>query len=335
MSDDLLRESCARLFADLATREAMEDAERGEFPGAMWAAVEDAGLARPQVEEKRGGAGGTWLDAYTVLHEAGRHTLPLPLAETIAGAWLLAQAGIDVPAGPLTVAQAGGLSLNAGRLSGEAAAVPWGADAIYVVALAGDKVALLANGTAQAVREANLAGEPRDTLRWKDAVTLATGPLRGADAVTLMAMMRAAQMAGAIERVLELSVRHVIERSQFGRPLAANQAVQQALAVLAGHSAAATAAAEHAFHAMARGDAEFEIAAAKIRCGEAASAATNLSHQAHGAIGFTREYGLQYATRRLWAWRAESGSDAYWSERLGRRVAARGIDAFWPDLAGR
>ncbi len=336
MSDDMLRETCVRLFSDLATRAAMEDAGRGEFPGAMWRAVEDAGLARPQVEEQRGGSGGTWLDAYTVLLEAGRHTLPLPLAETIAGAWLLAQAGIDVPPGPLSVAQSGGLSAVGGRLSGEAAAVPWGADAIYVVAVAGDKVVLMANGAAEAAREANLAGEPRDTLRWKDAATLATGTLEGADAVTLMAMMRAAQMAGAIERVLDLSVRHVIERSQFGRPLAANQAVQQALAVLAGHSAAATTAAEHAFHAMARGgDAQFEIAAAKIRCGEAASAATNLSHQAHGAIGFTREYGLQYATRRLWAWRAECGSDAYWSERLGRRIAARGIDAFWPELAAR
>lgn len=335
MSDNLLRTSCARLFADLATRAAMEEAERGTFPGAMWGAVEDVGLARLQVEEKRGGSGGTWLDAYTVLHEAGRHTLPLPLAETIAGAWLLAQAGIDAPAGPLAVAQSDGLSLRGDRLSGEAVSVPWGADAIHVVAVAGGTVALLANGAAEATREVNLAGEPRDTLRWKDAVTLAAGPRRGADAFTLMAMMRAAQMAGAIERVLEMSVRHVIERSQFGRPLAANQAVQQALAVLAGHSAAATTAAEHAFHAMARGDAEFEIAAAKIRCGEAASAATNLSHQAHGAIGFTREYGLQYATRRLWAWRAECGSDAYWSERLGRRVAARGIEAFWPELAAR
>jgi hypothetical protein len=30
----------------------------------------------------------------------------------------------------------------------------------------------------------------------------------------------------------------------------------------------------------------------------------------HGAIGFTQEYTLHYATRRLWSWRDEFGSEA-------------------------
>jgi acyl-CoA dehydrogenase len=335
MSNDLLRDSCVRLFADLATRGAIDAAERGEFPAAMWEAVEEAGLARPQIAESSGGSGGTWLDAWTVLREAGRHALPLPLAETVAGSWILAQAGIAIPAGPLALACGDGLALVGGMLHGTAAAVPWGADAAHVVVLSGASVALAARGSAKASRDANLAGEPRDTLAWSDAPVVAHAAWEGPGALAVGALMRAAQMAGAIERVLESSLRHVVERSQFGRALAANQAVQQAMAVLAGHAAAAVTAAEHAFHAMQRGDAMPEIAAAKVRCGEAAGVACNLAHQAHGAIGFTREHSLQHATRRLWSWRAEFGSESYWAAWLGRRIAARGIDAFWPDMTAR
>lgn len=332
MSDTMLKESCARLFADLATRDALEASERA-FPAAMWSAVEDAGLTRPHLTEAQGGAGGTWLDAGTILVEAGRAALPLPIAETIAGASLLAAAGMKVPEGPLTVAQDASLALAGGKLSGRAASVPWGADAGHVVVVAGTRVALVAKGAAKATRETNLAGESRDTLEWNGAAVIAEGALKGLDARKLGAAGRAAQMAGAIERALDVSLKYVVERKQFGRALAANQAVQQALAVLAGHSAAATIAAEHAFRALASGgDASFEIAAAKVRCGEAASMATNLAHQAHGAIGFTREYVLQHATRRLWSWRAEFGSDAVWAEWLGRYVCERGPEAFWAEL---
>ena len=55
-------------------------------------------------------------------------------------------------------------------------------------------------------------------------------------------------------------------------------------------------------------------------------------HQVHGAIGFTYEHSLHFATRRLWSWRAEFGSESVWAIELGRRVAARGADNLWNDL---
>jgi acyl-CoA dehydrogenase len=130
-------------------------------------------------------------------------------------------------------------------------------------------------------------------------------------------------------------VRYVTERKQFGRPLAAFQAIQQNLALLAGHTAAAGMAAQAAFHAMDKGDAAFEIACAKIRVGEAAGLGAGIAHQAHGAIGFTYEHTLHFVTRRLWSWRAEFGGDGHWAERLGREVAARGAQALWPLLTSR
>ena len=74
------------------------------------------------------------------------------------------------------------------------------------------------------------------------------------------------------------------------------------------------------------------MGAAKARAGEAASIAAGLAHQAHGAIGFTREYELHYATRRLWSWRDEFGNEAEWNRVVGRAALAAGADGLWPAL---
>jgi acyl-CoA dehydrogenase len=142
-------------------------------------------------------------------------------------------------------------------------------------------------------------------------------------------------MAGALAGMLQQSVRYVTERRQFGRPIGAFQAIQHALAVLAGHAAAAGIASEHAFRAADRGEPELEVAAAKIRVGEAAGIAAGIAHQVHGAIGFTYEHSLHFWTRRLWSWRAEFGSESRWAAELGRAVVGRGADALWLDLTAR
>ena len=55
----------------------------------------------------------------------------------------------------------------------------------------------------------------------------------------LGAALRTNQIAGALARALEITVRYAGERVQFGRPIGKFQAVQQNLAVLAGQAAAA------------------------------------------------------------------------------------------------
>jgi alkylation response protein AidB-like acyl-CoA dehydrogenase len=251
--------------------------------------------------------------------------------------------------GPITVAptQAGErLSLrrdgSAWTLSGTAARVPWGLSAKHVVVLAesGGKlmVARVAGGAAKAEPDTNLALEPRDTLTWSSApvAAAATSDSLQPDSLWLAgAMVRAAQMAGGLEFLLSQSVKYVSERKQFGKPLSTFQVIQQNLALLAGHTAAAGMAAQAAFHAMEKGDASFEIACAKIRVGEAAGLGAGIAHQAHGAIGFTYEHSLHFVTRRLWSWRAEFGAEGHWAERLGREVAARGAQALWPMLTSR
>jgi acyl-CoA dehydrogenase len=157
-----------------------------------------------------------------------------------------------------------------------------------------------------------------------------------ADAVRLYgALMRSAQMAGALEGALATSTKYVTERKQFGRPIGNFQAIQHQLALLAGHTAASGIAADHAFRAADRRDLRFEVAAAKTRIGEAAGLGASIAHQVHGAIGFTYEHSLHFLTRRLWSWRAEFGAEVDWATWLGRDVSARGAGELWNYLTNR
>jgi acyl-CoA dehydrogenase len=180
----------------------------------------------------------------------------------------------------------------------------------------------------------NIAGEPRDTLVLSAApatrVHLETQSL-----FALGALLRAAQIGGALDCALDLSIRHVGNRKQFGRRLGEFQAIQQQLAVLAEETAAVTCAAMAAADAVDSGEAAFEIAAAKIRANQSVGRGTSIAHQCHGAIGITREYPLQRSTRLLWSWRGEFGNDQYWAQWLGEHVRSCARNGLWPMLTGR
>jgi len=342
----LLRETAERLLHDHCGRATLEAAERGEWPSALWDALEAAGLPQALAPEAAGGAGVTWREAREVLRAAGRHAAPVPLAETLVATALLAAAELERPSGPLALAETGaGTALRCERAAsgwrahGRLAAVPWGRSVSHVVTTAlldgRPHVLLLQRSDAAVRRGSNLAREPRDELVF-DAAPLRVAPLapplRADSALVLGAFARAAQMAGALERLLDDSVRHAQERRQFGRPIGSFQAIQHALAVLASETAAAGTAVAAAARAAERGDPTLAVAAAKVRAGEAAGIGARIAHQVHGAIGFTYEGALHFWTRRLWAWRAEHGSERVWAERLGRSVAARGSAALWPDV---
>ena len=346
---DLLRDTATRLFAQQITPEVSRAAERGVFPAAAWEAVEAAGLTRALVPEAAGGFGVPAAQAMVLARVAGEHAAPLPLAETMIAAWLLAAAGLPIPDGPLTVgpvaAEDSALHLTrprndpgtGWRLSGSAARTPWGRDAaaaVLLVAHAGRAhVALLRPDAWHLTPGENLAREPRDHLRVTAApeavapVALPAHALRAAGAAA-----RTQQIAGALARVLALTTQYAQDRTQFGRPIGKFQAVQQSLAVLAGQAASASAAADLAAEAMEGEPELLAIASAKARAGEAAGIACGLAHQLHGAIGFTYEHGLHFLTKRLWSWRDEFGAEAEWNRLLGRHMLAAGADRLWAAL---
>ena len=148
------------------------------------------------------------------------------------------------------------------------------------------------------------------------------------DGFALMALARAAQLRGAMEQVLSMSLRYAGERVQFGRPLKRFQAIQHYLAEIAGEAAATGAAVD----AAAEAGTPFAFAAAKARASQAAGPVARLAHQVHGAIGYTAEHDLHQWTKRLWAWRDECGNEAHWWQVLGAEAARGGGAALWPTM---
>jgi acyl-CoA dehydrogenase len=347
MSDNIIVDTATRIFADLCEPQTVNAAEEGSWPEELWNALEESGLTLTWVPDNLGGAGAEMIDGFAVLRVAGRFAAPVPLAETLMAGWLLAQAGISAPPGPMTVApvhEDGNIALDAnGKLRGRARHIPFARTAKHIAVLAkrdGAPAVALVTAEGLAIREgASLAGEPQDTVTFDGATAISSGAApAGLDPVALArlgAAMRTQQMAGALEHILDQSVQWSLDRVQFGRPIAKFQAVQHNLATLAGEVAAAGAAADTAAEAIAEEGAASEralrdVAVAKVRVGEAAGNGAAIAHQVHGAMGFTYEHSLHHSTRRLWAWREEFGNETLWAERLGRMIAERGADALWP-----
>jgi acyl-CoA dehydrogenase len=249
------------------------------------------------------------------------------------GGWLLGQAGLSGEGGEVTVAPGSisdSVELRNGRLSGTAHRVPWARDAAVIAVLLDDRALVVERAAVSIQPHVNLAGEMRDTVVFDGAVAR-SGPGVDADALFLRgALMRIALMAGALDRLYDIAVRHASERHQFGRPIGSFQAVQQHLVTIAQQVALAGVAAE----ATAQRPGAFEIAAGKLLANQAALSAGRAAHQVLGARGTTREHPLGQLTRRLWAWRSEYGDEHHWSTRLGAALARAGADEIYPAITG-
>jgi acyl-CoA dehydrogenase len=319
MRDTILYDSALRLFGDHVPPRVLAAAEQGTWPAALWDAVTEAGYLDVLAEGPAG-----MVEAVAILRAAGYHAAPIPLPETMLARWLCTACGIPTPEGALSIA----LDI------GSCPALPWGCAAAGAVFVAGATLRLAQRGQLRCEPGTSLAGEPRDRLIAIDEAVSAPLPeaISSDGVLGIGAVLRAAQMAGAMEAALALATRYANDRVQFGRPIGKFQAIQQQLALLAEEAAAALVVVESAARSLAeaRPSAEIAMAAAKIRTGEAAGRVTDIAHQVHGAIGFTREHSLHYLTRRLWSWRDEFGDEAYWAAALGRRIAAAGGAGLWP-----
>ncbi|WP_249674684.1 acyl-CoA dehydrogenase [Pseudomonas abieticivorans] len=339
---ELFESTIERLFADLATPACAMACEGGVWPTALWGALDESGFTLAGVSEALGGAQASWADMYVLVRAAGRHCVPAPLAEALLGNWLLSKAGLEGYAGALSFTAGTDVHVAGEQAHGTARAVPWGRNVDALVAVANTasgapRVVLLQRSAASTLAtHLNVAGEPRDDLHFNGARVLAQAPLPegvGANVLELGgAMLRSAQIAGALHALLDMTANYARERQQFGKAIGSFQAIQQQLAVFAEQAAAAAIAAEAGFAESGDGLAELTIAAAKISTGEAASVGAGIAHSVHGAIGFTEEYPLHLLTRRLWAWRSEFGSASLWSQLLGVRVCRAGSEGYWPLL---
>lgn len=351
-SENIVVETAERIFADLADSQDINRDKDGAWKAPLWQALNDAGLPLAWVPEDLGGAGVSLAEGFGVLNAAGRAAIALPLAETMLAGWLLAQGKIASPEGAMTLAPSGPrdrITIDAGgKLAGRARNVPFARDAAHIAVLAdgakGLVVALVDAKSARIETGSNLAGDGSDSVNLDGVQAKEFKPLAAgldSNAVMMMgAVARSLQIAGALESMLEITVRYSNERVAFEKKISKFQAVQHNLAKLAGEVAAALAAAGSAADAISNADTfdeeiYLEAASAKIRCSEAAEKGAAIAHQVHGAIGFTMEHVLHRYTLRALGWRDDFGSESYWAVELGKLVASRGADELWPLVASR
>lgn len=314
-----------------------------QFDDKLWHTLEETGLARLTSTPDLG-AGPT--EMAVVLRGLARHAAAVPIAETdLLAAWLANEAGIAVPeTGPLTVALTQA-EIDGSRLVGVAAKVPWtrASAAVLLAAETEDGLYVDILDDARIQDGHNLAGEPRDRI----SVDVASSALRQLDpSVGEQLRRRGAfagciQIIGALDAAAESSVAHTRERVQFGRPLSQFQAVQHALAAMAGEierarAAATLAVAAAADYGFAADQTDYAITIAKVVVGRAVEPVTRIAHQLHGAIGATAEHSLGLATLRAQSWSTEFGQTAEYARRLGRMAldAGRHQDALWDLVIG-
>ena len=124
----MLRDTTARIFADLADPQILNAAADTAWKAPLWAALEQAGLTLAWVSEANGGAGATTLDGFEILRVSGQYAAPVAIAETLLAGRFLDAAGLTCPSGPLAVAplRLGDQFTCArdGTISGAARAVP-------------------------------------------------------------------------------------------------------------------------------------------------------------------------------------------------------------------
>ena len=351
-SENIVAETAEKIFADLADTQTINHDKQGTWKEPLWQALTEAGLPLSWVPEECGGSGASLAEGFSVLSAAGRFAIAVPLAETMLAGWLLAQARITSPEGAMTVASASPkdrITVNGdGSLSGRARGVPFAKEAKHIAVLAngtnGASIALVDAASTRIEAGLGLGGDHSDSVSFDRTQPIAIKPApKGFDQTSLMLMggvARSLQIAGALESLLDISVRYSNERVAFEKKISKFQAVQHNLARLAGESAAALAAATSAADAVANAtsfndEIFLEAVSAKIRCSEAAEKGGGIAHQVHGAIGFTIEHILHRYSLRALSWRDDFGSESYWAVELGKRIAARGADELWPLVASR
>lgn len=303
------------------------------YDAAFWRAVGELGWLGFALPEAHGGQGASLAELGLLVEECGRAVAPFAIFSAIAGglalstlgtptqkrAWLpaigrgerqiaLAVAEADAvndPAAFATVVRRRSTQL---RVDGEKRWVLQGATADGFLVAARDGrtattvVLVPADAPGVQVKPSTTFGKDRQSTVLLRDVTLPVSALCGkpggawakleALRRTLAALL-CADLIGGADAVLEMTVRYVGEREQFGAKLGTFQAVQQMIAVMAVDLEGARHVTRQALWRLAEGlPAVREVAIAKAWTGRAYRDITLMAHQLHGGAGYVVEHEL-------------------------------------------
>ncbi|MGW0159761.1 acyl-CoA dehydrogenase family protein [Mycobacterium sp. NPDC003323] len=271
----------------------------------IWGQLTDLGVTALLVAEKFDGIDAHPVDLMVALERLGYWAVPGPVTESVVVAPLLLRGD------ERSSALAAGETIATVALPPHA---PYAVNADFadLVLLAGDgRVSEAGAGAAhdsvdpsRKLFEVNASGESwaADTAQAYEFGVLAT----------------AAQLIGAGQAMLDLSVEYAKQRTQFGRVIGSYQAIKHKLADVHIAIELARPLVYGAALALADGfpDTARDVSAAKVAAADAALLAGRSSLQTHGAIGFTQEHDLSLLLLRAQALRSAWGDPAVHRRRL-------------------
>ncbi|APE18110.1 acyl-CoA dehydrogenase family protein [Mycobacterium crocinum] len=268
----------------------------------IWSALTDLGVTALAVAEKYDGIEAHPVDLVVALERLGRWNVPGPVAESIAVAPVLL-AGDDRSA-----------ALAAGELIATVALPPSVPRAVNADFAGLTLVAQDGSVSDATVGDGHSSVDPSRTL-----FDVTAGDPRDADvarAYEFGALATAAQLVGAAQAMLDMSVEYAKQRSQFGRIIGSYQAIKHKLADVHIAVELARPLVYGAALSLADGspDTARDVSAAKAAASDAALLSARSSLQTHGAIGFTSEHDLS-----LWLLRVQALHSAWGDPTSHRR----------------
>jgi alkylation response protein AidB-like acyl-CoA dehydrogenase len=313
----------------------------------LWRGMAELGWPGLLVPSELGGSDGSLLDVVLLVEELGYALVPSPfITSAVVATTLLAHLAADqrrsllprLASGDviatLAVSEDGVSGLHGmtttmagGRLTGRKVFVKDAHVASHLIVAARDGVAIVtptAPGVGCVPVQA-MSGERLFTVTLEavavDAATVIPDHDALAAAFAAGALARAAEMVGAAQRVLEMTVEHARARVQGGRPIGGHQAIQHACADMVRDVDASRELLHLAAWRVSEGvPAAADIATAKAHAGEACLAVARRAHQVFGAISYCDEHALHLFHKRMLAASLDYGDAALHLETVAQAI---------------
>ena len=333
--------------AGAASGETAADAPRG-YDNAVWSAMAEQGWLAIELPEDEGGLGMGMVELAVLCEEIGRRLVAAPFLSSIVALGALcgdearADAGtkewrealgqgdtvgcVAAAPGPRSLTVSG--TQGQVRLSGKTSPVAYAPSA--------DVAVVLADGGVYGV-DLRTEGRPEplsamDRTRELGVLAFDGTPSRflgGVAAADLLidraATLASAEMLGAADHVLALTVQYAKDRVQFGKPIGSFQAVKHMLADALVDVEGMRSTAYYAAWCAAAGDPERPLAAsmAKAWCSDASRRVMAVGLQVHGGIGFTWEHDMHLYLKRAQLDQVSYGDAAAHRDRIATLLRAR------------
>ena len=319
---------------EVLQRECPPDVVRSVWEGdetpatSVWATLADTGVIGMAASEGAGGMGMREVDSVLLFEELGYSALPGPFVDTMAvGIPLLETIGTEAQrttwldrlttgaARAVVAWESQGIVAHSGaadvllvRRDGRSYCVPWG-DVRTVAQPSVDRARQTVSIELDVDETFRMQDDADSEAAWRLAEERAT-------------VATAAQLVGLSRRMLDLTVAYAKDRTQFGKPIGAQQAVKHRLADALIRQEFARPLVYRAAWSLATGQstADVDVSLAKAAANDAAKFVAKQALQVHGAIGYTIEYDLHMWMKRAWALAAEHGDAAFHRARIARHV---------------